>query len=145
MADPIVVYCLKCKAKREMRDPQPVFVGGGKPATQGACAECGTRLTRMGRTAAHEGLEAPAPLSDPLPSKEKVTGLKLVIVESPAKAKTIAKFLGRGYTVKASIGHIRDLPANRMGVDVEHDFAPRYVIPEKKKDVVKTLRQEAKA
>jgi DNA topoisomerase-1 len=67
-----------------------------------------------------------------------------VIVESPAKARTVGKFLGRGYTVKASIGHIRDLPTNRMGVDVDHDFTPRYVIPAKKKDVVRALRQEAR-
>ena len=67
-----------------------------------------------------------------------------MIVESPAKARTVGKFLGRGYAVKASIGHIRDLPANRLGVDVEHDFEPRYVIPEKKKDVVRALREDAK-
>ncbi|MBI4317365.1 MAG: type I DNA topoisomerase [Chloroflexi bacterium] len=70
---------------------------------------------------------------------------KLVIVESPAKARTVGKFLGDGYAVKASIGHIRDLPQNRFGVDVENDFAPRYVIPAKKKSVVKALKEEAKA
>ncbi|MCL5958830.1 MAG: toprim domain-containing protein, partial [Chloroflexi bacterium] len=62
---------------------------------------------------------------------------KLVIVESPAKARTVGKFLGSDYIVKASVGHIRDLPANRLGVNVENDFEPRYVIPEKKKPVVK--------
>jgi len=70
---------------------------------------------------------------------------KLVIVESPAKARTVGKFLGGDYAVRASVGHIRDLPQNRMGVNVENDFAPRYVIPEKKKEVVKGLREEAKA
>src|SRR6185437_3308063 len=69
---------------------------------------------------------------------------KLVIVESPTKAKTVGRFLGRGYSVEASIGHIRDLPANRLGVDVEHDFAPRYVVPAKKKDIVKKLKTIAK-
>lgn len=69
---------------------------------------------------------------------------KLVIVESPTKARTVGRFLGRNYVVEASIGHIRDLPANRLGVDIEHDFAPRYVIPEKKKDIVKRLRSQAK-
>ena len=49
---------------------------------------------------------------------------KLVIVESPAKARTIGKYLGRGYTVKASMGHVRDLPKSTLGVDVEHDFTP---------------------
>jgi DNA topoisomerase-1 len=67
----------------------------------------------------------------------------MVIVESPAKARTVGRFLGRGYSVEASVGHIRDLPANRMGVDVEHDFQPRYVIPGKKKDVVRKLRDRA--
>jgi DNA topoisomerase-1 len=156
MNDPIIAYCVKCKAKREMRDAQAVFLKSGRAATQGACGVCGTRLTRMGRTEAHETLPPPPPLpvqagesKSPRPDRERIrergTGSsKLVIVESPAKARTIGKFLGRGYVVRASIGHIRDLPANRMGVDVEHDFKPRYVIPEKKKDIVKTLRQAAK-
>ena len=69
---------------------------------------------------------------------------KLVIVESPAKSRTVGRFLGSGYVVKPSIGHIRDLPSNRMGVNVEQDFEPRYVIPEKKKEVVRALRAEAK-
>lgn len=69
---------------------------------------------------------------------------KMVIVESPAKARTVGRFLGSGYTVRASIGHIRDLPQNRLGVDIENDFAPRYVIPEKKKSVVKGLKAEVK-
>ena len=70
---------------------------------------------------------------------------KLVIVESPAKARTVGKFLGGNYAVKASVGHIRDLPQNRFGVDIDNDFAPRYVVPEKKKAVVKELKAEAKA
>lgn len=69
---------------------------------------------------------------------------KMVIVESPAKARTVGRFLGSGYSVRASIGHIRDLPQNRLGVDVKDNFAPRYVIPEKKKSVVKGLKEEAK-
>ncbi len=66
---------------------------------------------------------------------------KLVIVESPAKAKTIEKYLGRGYKVKASMGHIRDLPKSKMGVDVDKDFTPQYLIPRDKSKVVKELRQ----
>jgi DNA topoisomerase-1 len=69
---------------------------------------------------------------------------KLVVVESPAKARTIGRFLGNGYTVKASVGHIRDLPKNRMGVDVDNDFEPRYVVPESKKPVVKGLKEDVK-
>ena len=51
----------------------------------------------------------------------------LVIVESPAKAKTIAKYLGKNFTVKASVGHIMDLPKSKLGVDIENNFEPRYI------------------
>src|SRR6266508_4022794 len=68
----------------------------------------------------------------------------LVVVDSPAKAKTIGKYLGRNFTVKASVGHIKDLPKSKLGVDVENDFTPHYgVIPGKEK-VVKELRAAAK-
>ncbi len=67
----------------------------------------------------------------------------LVIVESPAKARTIGRFLGRAYRVRASVGHIRDLPERQMGVDVENDFRPHYVISPKKKEVVKELKADA--
>ncbi|MDE6035365.1 MAG: type I DNA topoisomerase [Ruminococcus sp.] len=68
----------------------------------------------------------------------------LVIVESPAKAKTIQKYLGSGYEVMASMGHIRDLPKSKMGVDKEHDFEPKYVDMKGKEDVIKELRKKAK-
>ncbi len=68
----------------------------------------------------------------------------LVIVESPTKAKTIAKFLGRGYHVVSSFGHIRDLPKSKIGVDVEHDFAPQYLVPRDKSKTVKELKAAAK-
>ena len=66
------------------------------------------------------------------------TGPKLVIVESPAKAKTIGKYLGRGYTVTASMGHIRDLPASTLGIDVEHGYTPKYITIKGKTALVKT-------
>ncbi|TFG46789.1 MAG: DNA topoisomerase I, partial [Dehalococcoidia bacterium] len=69
---------------------------------------------------------------------------KLVIVESPAKAKTLTRFLGSGYTIKASLGHIRDLPKSKLGVDVEHDFTPQYVNMRVKSAVLKELREAAK-
>jgi DNA topoisomerase-1 len=68
----------------------------------------------------------------------------LVIVESPTKAKTIEKFLGKQYTVKSCMGHIRDLPKSSFGVDVEHDFAPHYITIRGKGDVIKTLKDESK-
>jgi DNA topoisomerase I len=69
---------------------------------------------------------------------------KLVIVESPAKAKTLGKILGGGYTLKASLGHIRDLPKSQIGVDIADDFKPRYVIPTDKKKIVTDLKSAVK-
>jgi DNA topoisomerase-1 len=68
----------------------------------------------------------------------------LVVVESPAKAKTIKKYLGSGYTVKASVGHIKDLPKSKMGVDVEHDFQPEYHVIKGKEKVLNELKKVAK-
>ena len=67
----------------------------------------------------------------------------LVIVESPAKAKTIEKFLGKDYKVESSFGHIADLPSKELGVDVEGDFKPNYQVSKDKKDVVKKLKDLA--
>lgn len=68
----------------------------------------------------------------------------LVIVESPAKARTIERYLGKKYTVKASMGHVRDLPKSQMGVDVENNYEPKYITIRGKGDVLKELRQAAK-
>jgi len=68
----------------------------------------------------------------------------LVIVESPAKAKTIEKYLGSGYKVTASMGHLRDLPKSKMGVDIENDFEPQYIPVRDKKDLIAELKKEAK-
>ena len=70
--------------------------------------------------------------------------MNLIIVESPTKAKTIAKFLDKKYKVESSFGHIRDLPEKEMGIDLEHDFEPKYVIPAKAKKTVTTLKAAAK-
>jgi DNA topoisomerase I len=69
---------------------------------------------------------------------------KVVIVESPAKARTLEKILGKGYSLKASLGHIRDLPKSQIGVDVENGFIPRYVIPTDKKKIVTDLKSAVK-
>ena len=71
-------------------------------------------------------------------------GKKLVVVESPAKAKTIGKILGPGYVVKSSVGHIRDLPERTMGVDIDNDFEPKYVLSKNKTKVVAELKKAAK-
>ncbi|MGB9521407.1 MAG: type I DNA topoisomerase, partial [Anaerolineales bacterium] len=132
-------YCVKCKVKRPIKDPQPVFTTNGTPATQGVCPVCGTKLFRMGKTEAHEHLSE----GEINKIKPKRSG-KLVIVESPAKAKTVGRFLGRGYTVKASVGHVRDLLHSQLSVDVENNFTPKYRVPNEKKAVVKEIKSLAK-
>src|SRR2546428_3115930 len=77
-------------------------------------------------------------------SGAKVFRNTLVVVESPAKAKTIKKYLGSGYTVKASVGHILDLPKSKIGVDVENGFEPVYEVIKGKQKVVTELRAAAK-
>ncbi len=69
---------------------------------------------------------------------------KLVIVESPSKASTIKKYLGKGYTVMASMGHVIDLPKSQLGIDVEHDFEPKYITIRGKGDLIKDLKKQAK-
>src|SRR3954452_4792828 len=86
----------------------------------------------------------------PTKAKSKVAAAgpgrgRLVIVESPAKAKTIGKYLGSGYTVKASMGHVRDLPKSSLGVDVDDDFAPTYLVPRDKSKVIKELKESVQS
>jgi DNA topoisomerase-1 len=129
-------YCVKCRTKREMTGANPVFTDNGTPATRGICPICGTTLFRMGKTPAHEGMVQPK-------RGDNRKG-KLVIVESPAKARTVGRFLGKGFTVKASVGHVRDLLHSQLSVDVEHDFAPKYRVPNEKRPVVKEIQALAK-
>ncbi len=154
-------YCFKCKEKREIAQAQPGFTSRGAAMTNGVCAVCGTKLFRMGVTPAHEGLEKPAvvptksAVKKPASAKKAKTtanpvttkstngkkvrsgnGKPLVIVESPAKARTIGKFLGDGYQVLASVGHVRDLLKSQLSVDVDKDFTPKYRVPNEKKELV---------
>lgn len=78
-------------------------------------------------------------------AKSKTSDKTLVIVESPAKAKSIGKFLGSRYKVVASVGHIRDLPKSTLGIDIENNFEPKYITIKGKGDIVKELKKEAKA
>ncbi|MGW8226176.1 MAG: type I DNA topoisomerase [Anaerolineales bacterium] len=134
-------YCVKCKTKREMLDPKPEYTSNGSPGTRGLCPVCGTTLFRMGGTPAHEGIPKPEKVKQV--RKNKRNG-KLVIVESPAKARTVGNFLGKGYTVKASVGHVRDLLRSQLSVDVEHGFSPKYRVPNDKRPVVKELKKLVK-
>ncbi|MGB1252218.1 MAG: toprim domain-containing protein, partial [Candidatus Promineifilaceae bacterium] len=111
-------------------------------------------MYKRGATAAHATLEKPDP-STISRSKSKASAKSkkqaaakrrsgtLVIVESPAKAKTIGKYLGRGYVVKSSVGHVRDLLKSRLSVDVDHDYEPEYRVPNDKRKVVKELKEAA--
>jgi DNA topoisomerase-1 len=125
-----------------MQNPQPEYTASGAPGTRGVCPVCSTTLFRMGRTPAHEGITAP-----PRPTKEERQDAKrkgrLVIVESPAKARTVGRYLGNGYRVEASVGHVRDLLRSQLSVDVENNFTPKYRIPNEKRPVVKELKKEA--
>ncbi len=132
-------YCVKCKTKREIQDPKADFNAAGAPVTQGVCAVCGTKLFRIGRTEAHEGM-TPTKRKKALPERKG----KLVIVESPAKAKTVGRFLGKAYTVRASVGHVRDLLRSELSVDVDNNFRPKYRVPNEKRAVVKELKELAK-
>lgn len=151
-------YCVRCKTKREIANPMPTFTSKAVPATSGECPVCGTTLFRMGSTPAHEGL-TPPPVT-PGSTKKKSTKAKsrpktkpssgaarrrgnLVIVESPAKAKTIERYLGKGYTVKASYGHVRDLLRSQLSVDVENGYEPKYRVPNDKRAIVKELKADA--
>jgi DNA topoisomerase-1 len=133
----VEAYCVRCKAKREINQPVADFNKNGTPITVGTCSVCGTKVYRIGKTELHEGMVAPK-------KKEKPRSGKLVIVESPAKAKTVGRFLGKGYTVRASVGHVRDLLRSELSVDVDHDFEPKYRVPNEKRQIVKELKVLAK-
>jgi DNA topoisomerase-1 len=147
-------YCVKCKAKQEIRDPQAVYTAAGTPGTRGQCSVCGGNVFKMGRTPAHANLPKPEIIAKPKRKKQSKKGKakkgttrkprgKLVIVESPAKARTIGKFLGKGYTVKASVGHIRDLLRSQLSVDVENSFQPKYRVPNEKRPLLKELKKDS--
>jgi len=134
----LLAYCVKCREKREINDPHAEFNAVGAPVTKGVCSVCSTKVYRMGTTPAHDGLEKPAPTS-----RKPIRKGNLVIVESPAKAKTVGRFLGKDYTVRASVGHVRDLLKSQMSVDVDHNFEPKYRVPNEKKPVVKEIKELA--
>ena len=139
-------YCVKCKTKRELHQPEAVFTATGSPGTRGQCATCGTRLFRMGKTEAHVGMTPPPKEARPArktKGKARKRVGRLVIVESPTKAKTVGRLLGKGFTVRASVGHVRDLLRSQLSVDVDRDFEPKYRVPNEKRELVKELKAEA--
>ncbi len=163
MAEQLTGYCLKCKEHRPIENAKPEWAANGSPATRGQCAVCGTNMYKRGHTPAHDDLPKPSPeelaamakksskkkatkkksSSKAKKSSSKRRSGKLVIVESPAKAKTIGKYLGSGYTVKSSVGHVRDLLKSRLSVDVDENYEPEYRVPNDKRKVVKELKAAA--
>ncbi len=97
----------------------------------------------MGKSARRSTRKAPA-AARRRPAAASAAGKKLVIVESPAKARTISHYLGGDYVVRASMGHVRDLPTKTIGVDIEHDFAPSYELLTGRKKLVTELKRDAK-
>lgn len=115
-----------------------------KPAAKKATTKKTTTKTKAAKAEDGETAAEKPTAKRTTKKTEAKPGTKLVIVESPAKAKTIGKYLGRGYTVTASMGHIRDLPASTLGIDVENGYTPKYITIKGKQKLVKELKAEAK-
>lgn len=115
-----------------------------KPAAKKATTKKTTTKTKAAKAEDGETAAKKPAAKRTTKKTEAKHGTKLVIVESPAKAKTIGKYLGRGYTVTASMGHIRDLPASTLGIDVENGYTPKYITIKGKQKLVKELKAEAK-
>ncbi len=127
-------------AKRSKRPPVKTILA---PAEKEApAAKAAGRAAKPKSTAAKKKAAKPARARSSASSGR--SGLNLVIVESPAKARTIGKYLGPGYEVRASNGHVRDLPKSKLGVDVEAGFAPSYVLIKGKGNIVKDLKASAR-
>jgi DNA topoisomerase-1 len=153
----IIAYCLKCREKRSLQNGEAVYTAAGVPATRGKCPVCGTTMVKMGLTAAHASVPKPEKKAKDKPTpagtgkrarKQRPAlrlspGARLVIVESPAKARTVGRFLGQPYHVEASVGHVRDLLRSKLSVDVENNFAPTYTVPKEKRQVVGRLKEAA--
>src|SRR3954469_21750367 len=106
-----------------------------------ATSKAAAKTTKARKTTKKASSEKDAPVKE---SVSRSKGSTLVVVESPTKAKTIKKYLGAGYVVKASVGHVMDLPKSKIGVDVENGFEPVYEVIESKKKVVAELKAAAK-
>lgn len=166
-------YCLKCRARVNMQDPHETVTASGATGWAGTCPQCGSGLFRLlkrgsapakvstgeptvastsrSRAKTSKGGAKPGSESQAATPRRRTAAREraesqarnLVIVESPAKARTIQRYLGKDYQVRASVGHVRDLLRSRLSVDIEHGFTPTYRVPPDKKDIVKELRDAA--
>jgi len=116
-----------------------------KPVKAKSDVTKGTARRKSAKTPRKRAAVPPEVSDAPVPEAAPAKGGTLVIVESPTKAKTIGKYLGRRYTVKATVGHVRDLPKRELGVDVEHGFAPKYVTIKEKAKTLADIKKAAKS
>jgi DNA topoisomerase-1 len=118
----------------------------GRGASRAATRKASSRKTKADviSAPARARTKRAARVSEPQEDAGSTAGAALVIVESPAKAKTIGKYLGRGYRVKATVGHVRDLPPKKLGIDLEQGFEPEYVTIEGKEKTLAELKSAAK-
>jgi len=124
-ASSLEAYCVRCRAKRPLQNPEPIFLSNGRAATRGICPECGATLVRMGRTPAHEGLMPP-----PTPAHA-----------NKPKTRKRASSASKG---AARAGKGTKLVIVESAVDVENNFKPTYRVPKEKRQVVKEIAQLAK-
>jgi len=113
-----------------------------KPGKAARTAKAAPKIDPAAKKSA-KGKSPKAKVSEAPPAVRARNDNALVIVESPAKAKTIKKYLGRGYVVKASVGHVKDLPRKKMGIDIKRGFRPEYVVIETKKKVLSEIKEAA--
>ncbi|MBR2223707.1 MAG: hypothetical protein IJ973_05215, partial [Christensenellaceae bacterium] len=107
-------------------------------------AETATKKTTAKKTTAKKTAAAKKTASKKAAAKSSKDKYNLIIVESPAKAKTIENFLGKGYKVAASNGHLIDLPKSKIGVDIENDFEPQYIVIRGRTALLNDLKKQAK-
>ncbi|HXU06192.1 MAG TPA: DNA topoisomerase, partial [Polyangia bacterium] len=114
-----------------------------KPAKTAKTAKAAPKVAPVKKSTAKGKAGTKTKASEARPATGARNDNALVIVESPAKAKTIKKYLGRGYVVKASVGHVKDLPRKKMGIDIKKGFRPEYVVIETKKKVLSEIKEAA--
>ncbi|MBK6455001.1 MAG: hypothetical protein IPF87_02775 [Gemmatimonadetes bacterium] len=137
---------VKKKPADELEEPTTRRVAGrgavARPAAKKKTAK--RSAAKKTTTAAKKGAKRAVPVEPEVEEPIAAGTAALVIVESPAKAKTIGKYLGRGYRVKATVGHVRDLPEKKLGIDVDKGFEPEYVTIAGKEKTLADLKAAAR-
>jgi DNA topoisomerase-1 len=137
---PVTKTAAKAKAAPKTAVAKDATAKVATKTTAKAGSKVATKKSAAAKAApAGDGEAAPKKVATPRRGNDNA----LVIVESPAKAKTIKKYLGAGYTVKASVGHVKDLPKKKLGIDIEHGFQPEYVVIDGKKKVLAEIKEAA--